>query len=119
MQYDVSSPTQYFDVLDNDWRKNRIMEIRDMIIGYAPQLEEKIAYCMLAYGDIFGLNAQKHFVALYVDNISSIPDSKEMLASFDCGKGCIRIRKSLNPSQTRLQEFIHRVIDIEKQTNSL
>lgn len=65
---------------------------------------------MLSYGteqgDLFGLNAQKGYVSLYVGEISKIPNVGSLLEPFDTGKGCIRIRKSIDIPSTGLEEFI-------------
>ena len=54
---------------------------------------------MLAYGseasDLFGLNAQKSYVSLYVGTIEKIDNASVLLAGFDSVKGCIRIKSPL------------------------
>ncbi|HOB43907.1 MAG TPA: DUF1801 domain-containing protein [Bacillota bacterium] len=110
MQYDVKSPEEYLETLENDWRKDKLLEVRRLIMQHGPELEESIKYKMLSYGteqgDVFALNAQKGYVSLYVGNISKIPNASALLKPFNTGKGCIRIRKSIDISSTGLEEFI-------------
>lgn len=114
MQYDVKTPEEYLAVLADDWRKEKLLAIREMILSFAPEMQEMIQYKMLVYnndqGDGFGLNAQKHFVALYVGTIGKIEGSNELLQGFDCGKGCIRVKKSIQLASTGLEEFIQKTI---------
>ncbi len=116
MQYDAQTPKEYLELLDADWRKDKLLDIRRMILDNAPELEESIKYKMLSYGDgsedIFGLNAQKHYVSLYVGNIDKIDSASTLLEPFSLGKGCIRVRKSVDIHKTELEEFIKAVIDI-------
>jgi len=118
MQYDVATPEEYLEILENDWRKEKLLKIREMILDYAPELEEKIRYKMLNFGQedredyIFALNAQKHYVSLYVGSISKVDPSGDMLKYFNLGKGCIRVRKTLNLDETHLETFIQQTIDL-------
>ena len=50
MQYDVKTPEEYLEVLENDWRKEKLLAIRQMILDHAPELEESIRYKMLNFG---------------------------------------------------------------------
>ena len=118
VQYDVKTPEEYLEVLEENWRKEKLLIIRDLILDYAPELEENIRYKMLNFGDIkmdnyvFALNAQKHYVSLYVGPIEKIDPKYEMLADFNLGKGCIRVKKSNILEETSLKEFIHQTIDL-------
>ncbi len=116
MQYDVISPNEYIEALDNDWRKETLNAVRKMILSHDLILEEGIEYKMLCYRldghSIFHLNAQKAYVSLYVGDIGKVHQSNELLKPFDTGKGCIRIKKSVNLEDTALNEFIIRTIDI-------
>ncbi len=116
MQYDAKNPEEYLELLDQDWRKERLLEVRSMILTYGTDLEESIQYKMLGYGknelQIFGLNAQKGYVSLYVGTIDKINDASELLAGYDYGKGCIRIKKSIDIHKTGLEVLIKRTIDI-------
>ena len=114
MQYDVTNPEEYLDMLEDDWRRDKLLEVRRLILEHGPELEESIKYKMLAYGteqgDVFGLNAQKGYVSLYVGNISKIPNASALLEPFNIGKGCIRIRKSIDIPKPGLEEFIRSAV---------
>lgn len=118
MQYDAATPEEYMTLLENDWRKEKLIDIRQTILDYAPELEEKIRYKMLNFGKeerddyIFALNAQKHYVSLYVGTISKIDPEGKMLADFNLGKGCIRVRKTIDLKETHLEAFIQQTIDL-------
>lgn len=118
MQYDVETPKEYLKLLEDDWRKEKLISIREMIFEYAPKIGENIRYKMLNYGDIekedyvFALNAQKHYVSLYVGSIDKIDSSGDLLKDFNLGKGCIRVRKTNDLEKSDLREFIHKTIDL-------
>ncbi|SFH56719.1 DUF1801 domain-containing protein [Pisciglobus halotolerans] len=61
MQYEATNPKAYMECLENDWRKEKLLQVRAMIQANGPELEESILYKMLAYGkgetQVFGLNA--------------------------------------------------------------
>ena len=117
MQYDASNPDDYLSQLENDWRKEKLLWIRNVVLRY-PELEESIEYKMLRYGNkdtsLFHLNAQKNYVSLYVGNTQKIDPSGELLEAFDLGKGCIRIKKSVNLEDTRLLAFIDQAVQLWK-----
>ena len=117
MQYDASNPDDYLSQLENDWRKEKLLWIRNVVLRY-PELEESIEYKMLRYGNkdtsLFHLNAQKNYVSLYVGNTQKIDPSGELLEAFDLGKGCIRIKKSVNLEKTQLKEFIDQAVQLWK-----
>lgn len=116
MQYDVKNPEEYLEMIEDDWRKEKLLSIRQMIIDYAPELKEVIRYKMLNYGKddnyVFALNAQKHYVSLYVGTIDKVKNSETLLADYNYGKGCIRVRKTINLEDTGLEQFIHTTIDM-------
>lgn len=116
MQYKAKNPENYIELLENDWRKEKLLGIRYIILEYAPELEESIHYKMLCYGNalnkIFYLNAQKSYVSLYVGTIEKVENSDILLEKFNYGKGCIRIKKSSDISDAGLESFIKRTIDI-------
>ncbi|GEN82843.1 hypothetical protein SLU01_11550 [Sporosarcina luteola] len=89
MQYDAKNPEEYLELLEDDWRKEKLLAIRQMIITYAPELEEVIRYKMLNYGKedyILALNAQKHYVSLYVGTIDKVENAETLLAGYNYGK---------------------------------
>lgn len=118
MQYDVDTPKKYLELLEGDWRKDKLIRIREIILKHAPELNESIRYKMLNYGVlkddnyVFALNAQKNYVSLYVGDISKVDPSGEMLKDFNLGKGCIRVRKTLDIEETRLEEFITKSVEL-------
>lgn len=118
MQYKAKSPGEYLEKLEDDWRKVQVENVRQMIKGVWPDAKEAIEYNMLCYGDgsknIFHLNAQKAYVALYVGDIDKVANSDKLLEGFDRGKGCIRIRKTLDISRTGLSEFVSHAIRIHQ-----
>lgn len=116
MQYDVETASEYLSILEDDWRKKTLLEIRKIIFEKAPEIEESIQYKMLLFGgehgDLFQLNAQKKYVSLYVGDIKKIDESGELLKGLNLGKGCIRFSKSVTVSNTRIDEFIERTVDL-------
>ncbi len=119
MQYEVNTPTEYMDTIENDWRKEKIVELRAMIKAKVPGVNEGINYKMLSYRQgeeiIFHLNAQKKYVCLYVGNITKIDPNGVLLNGLNLGKGCIRFKKSDSIHRTRVDEFIEEVAKIWKQ----
>ena len=119
MQYDAKSPEEYLQMLEDDWRKEKLLTVREMIFKYAPDLEESIRYKMLNYGKgdnyNFALNAQKHYVSLYVGSIEKIDNAEKLLEGYNYGKGCIRIRKTIQIEETGLERFIEQVIKLWRQ----
>ena len=70
MQYDAKTPTEYLKMLEADWRKDKLLEIRKLIKKHGPELKEGIKWggaLPYAYskGGGFGLNAQKDSVNFY------------------------------------------------------
>lgn len=116
MQYDAENYEEYIEMLEEDWRKEKLLAIRQMILEYDPELEEVIHYKMLNYGKddhyIFALNAQKHYVSLYVGTIDKVENAETLLADYNYGKGCIRVKKTIKMEDTGLEQFIHKTIDM-------
>lgn len=116
MQYNAKDPSDYLSMLDDDWRKEKLLYVRQLILTYAPELKESIRYKMLNFGKgesyVFALNAQKHYVSLYVGSIDKINQSDSLLTDYNYGKGCIRIRKTIDIEQTSLEMFIHQTIEL-------
>nr|WP_299384161.1 DUF1801 domain-containing protein [Allomuricauda sp.] len=116
MQYEAKTPSEYLEKLDNDWRKDTLEQVREMIKKQGPHLSEGIEYKMLSYGNneksIFHLNAQQAYVSLYVGNIDKVENARELLKDFDKGKGCIRIKKKVNISESSLEEFIKQTVEL-------
>ncbi|TCD13786.1 iron chaperone [Oricola cellulosilytica] len=114
MLYDATTPEDYLEQLDDDWRRETLLGLRRLIKQKGPSLIERLNYKMLAYGDsrgnVFHLNAQKHYVSLYVGNASKIDPGGELLRGLNTGKGCIRFTKSVDVSKTLIDAFIERAI---------
>jgi len=115
MLYDVNTPTEYLQALEDDWRKPKLMELRALIQQAAPELIEGISYKMLSYGsetqNVFHLNAQRAYVSLYVGDTKKIDAAGALLEGIDKGKGCIRFKKSTKVADTRIDEFIVKTIE--------
>lgn len=119
MQYEVSTPSEYLDALAEDWRKDTVQEIRDLIKLKAPEIAEAINYKMLCYRDskgvVFHLNAQKNYVSLYIGDTSKIDTDGSLLDGLDLGKGCIRLKKNSRITETKLPEFIELTLQYWKE----
>ena len=91
MLYDAKSPEELISNLDDDWRLEKLQQLREIIKVQAPELDERVHYKMLGYalGDeyLFHLNAQRNYVSLYVGNISKIDPSGKLLQGLNLGKG--------------------------------
>jgi len=116
MQYEAKTASEYLEKLEAGWRKDKLEQIREMILEQGPHLKEGIEYKMLCYGyddkSIFHLNAQQAYVSLYVGDIDKVESARELLKDFDKGKGCIRIKKNVNISETGLHEFIKQTVSV-------
>lgn len=116
MQYDVSTPSEYLEALDQDWRKEKLLELRALVFEKAPDLKEGINYKMLSYEDDrgvpFHLNAQRGYVSFYVGDASKIDPTGELLEGIDVGKGCLRFKQSMVIADTRMDEFIQKAVKL-------
>ena len=114
MQYDVKTPKEYLVNLQDDWRKDKLEQVRQIIKKCSPNLDERIEYKMLSFAKdgktIFNLNAQRAYVSLYVGTINKVDNAKELLKDFDIGKGCIRIKKTVQIPETDLEKFIKKTL---------
>lgn len=99
MQYDAATPEAYLDMLDEDWRKERLLLIREMFLAI-PDIEEIVSYKMLGYrrGEraFAHLNAQKGFVGVYLGELEKLDPESAIRGRMSCGKTCLRIRKRDN-----------------------
>lgn len=116
MQLNVDTPTEYLEALEDDWRREKLLHLRKIILDKVPNITESVQYKMLAYGDeretVFHLNAQKNYVSLYVGDKNKIDKDGALLKGFDVGKGCIRCKKSLVLTDTRIEEFIDQTLNM-------
>lgn len=119
MQYDVSSPSEYMKSLDVDWRKEKLNELRKIILQQDPAIKESINYKMLCFklddSVLFHLNAQRGYVSLYCGNTKKIDPEGVLLAGLPIGKGCIRFSKTKDISKTRIKEFIKQAVYLLKE----
>lgn len=114
MQYDAKTPAEYLELLDPDWRKDRLLEIRRLIQKHGPEMTEGVRWGALSYshptGGGFGLNAQKSTVNFYVGTAKKVDPDGTLLAGLNVGKGCIRFSKTKAVADTRIEEFIQRAV---------
>ena len=119
MQYDVNSPAEYLTALEKDWRREALLGLRELILKHGPELTECIRYKMLCYddrqGSVLALNAQKGYVSLYVGDASKVDPAGTLLKGLDCGKGCIRFKKSTQIEATGIEQFLARALDLRRQ----
>ncbi|MEM9234820.1 MAG: DUF1801 domain-containing protein [Pseudomonadota bacterium] len=118
MQYDVADTKAYLAALEEDWRRDKLLLLRDLISRKAPDLEEVISYKMLGYRDgeelVFHLNAQKNHVGFYVGNAEKIDPEGDLLEGLNVGKGCIRYSKSVAIDEARMGKFIARAVQMHR-----
>lgn len=117
MQYDANTPEEYLELLEPDWRKEKLEQLRKLLLSHP--LEEGIQYKMLSYSDdrgvIFFLNAQKSYTALYVGDAKKVDPTGALLEGIDHGKGCLRFKKSTSVAESRIAEFIAKTVDMWKK----
>jgi len=110
MLYDAKTPKEYVEGLEDDWRKEKLLELRTIIHKMAPGLTEGINYKMLSYADdrgvAFHLNAQRGYVSFYVGDAKKVDPTGKLLKGINVGKGCVRFTKSVKIAETRIDEFI-------------
>ena len=118
MQYDVASPAQYLKALESDWRKETLLQLRQIILQQAEPIEESIHYKMLCFtlnGQVlFHLNAQRGYVSLYCGDTQKIDPENQFLGGLNLGKGCIRFSKTKAVTNTQITLFIEQAIRLHK-----
>lgn len=118
MQYEVQTPDEYLKALDDDWRRGTLLELRKLIRSTSTSLNEGIQYKMLAYflddRTVFQLNAQKNYVSLYVGDHQKIDPELRLLKGLNVGKGCIRFSKTISVSDTHIDLFISKAVEMAK-----
>lgn len=123
MQYHVQTAEEYLSVLEDDWRREKLLEIRRIILECGPHLKEGIEYGMLCYrderGGVLALNAQKRYVALYVADAKKVDPDGTLLAGLDVRKSCIRFTKSKAVGDARIREVIQRALAIRQQDGDI
>lgn len=97
MIYDAETPEAYIKVLDEDWRKEKLLQIREHLLSIAG-IEEGMQYKMLQYTQndkpVAILNAQRGYVSVYMDDLSVLDPDGSLLAGHNFGKSCLRLRKT-------------------------
>ncbi|CAA0126095.1 Uncharacterised protein [Halioglobus japonicus] len=123
MLYDASNPLEYMESLALDWRKEKLQELREIILKQDSAIQETINYKMLCFklnnSVLFHLNAQRGYVSLYCGNTKKIDPTGGLLAGLNIGKGCIRFTKTKVISNTRIEEFIQQAIFLFKEGNDI
>lgn len=123
MQYDASTPAEYMKRLEDDWRRGTVQRLRETIRERAPGLAEGINYKMLSFADgdgvVFHLNAQKNYVSLYAGDLDRVDVDGSLLKGLSRGKGCVRFGKSARVADTRIGEFIERVMALRRDGTKL
>lgn len=123
MQYDVKTPSEYMQSLEDDWRKEKLSLLKTIILEQEPSIEESINYKMLCFSlngiTLFHLNAQRNYVSLYCGNISKVDPEGNLLKGLSLGKGCIRFSKTKKLEETGINKFIERAIKLLKAGEDL
>jgi len=121
MLYDADNPTDYIESLDVDWRKEKLLELRAIILEQAPEVTETINYKMLCFkldgSVLFHLNAQKGYVSLYCGDTKKIDSEGVLLDGLNHGKGCIRFTKTKDISKTGIKDFIKLAVSLSQEGN--
>lgn len=119
MQYEASTPGEYLELLEKDWRRTSLLQLREIILAADPDMEENIHYKMLGYAldgtFVFHLNAQRNYVSLYAGDAARIDPEGVLLNGLSVGKGCIRFSKTRSVPGSRIGEFIERAISLKRQ----
>lgn len=112
MQHDFSSPEAYLASLPEDWRGALAHRLDALLRAHG--LVPEIGYKMLAYADEAGpvlhLNAQSRHVGLYPGRLDRV--APEILEGFDCGAGCIRLKRRDSQAIPRVEAVILRVLEV-------
>lgn len=104
MIHEAANPEEYLSVLEDDWRKERLLEIRDVFLA-VPKAQEGMQYKMLHYSvgeaSLGLLNAQKGYVAIYMDDLAALDPDSALRDGLDCGKSCVRVKKRSDMEKVR------------------
>lgn len=119
----ASTPQEFIEQLEDDWRRRTLLDIRKILLDQSPQLDEQMHYKMLGYrlkGDyVFHLNAQKAYVSLYVGDASKTDPEGVLLSGLSVGKGCIRFKKADQVPNTRIDAFIARAVSLWREGKNI
>jgi uncharacterized protein YdhG (YjbR/CyaY superfamily) len=123
MQYAAETPQDYLEQLDDDWRRQKVLELRDLITSTEPSIKEHMHYKMLGYAlddeFVFHLNAQRNYVSLYVGDATKIDPEGELLKGLSVGKGCVRFSKTKSVEDSRIAEFIQQAVSLKMSGEDL
>lgn len=97
MQYDADTPKAYLAMLQDDWRRASLLQVRAVLLEVA-DVKEGIGFGMLQYcvdDDVFAhLNAQKGHVGVYLGDLDRLDPTGNIRTGASFGKSCLRMRKS-------------------------
>ena len=85
--------------MEDDWRKERLLEIREVfwaVPGASEGMQYKMQHYAVGNESLGLLNAQKGYVAVYMDDLGELDPDGALRADLDCGKGCVRVKKRTN-----------------------
>ena len=121
--YSADSPEGYLAQLDEDWRKEKLLALRELTFRLCPDdWVECTHFKMLGYGPqgdpIMHLNAQKGYVALYVGDVERIDPGRELLGGVNCGKGCVRFKKKDEIGEN-VEAFLEKYMEFKRAGVSL
>lgn len=123
MHYDVHTPSEYLEALVDDWRKPKLLQLRQMILDRSDEIAEGIQYKMLHFyndaNSLCHLTAQKNYVSLYIGDTRHVDPDGTLLKGINCGKGCIRFKKSDDLTSPNIQTLLDRMIDLWQQGTDL
>lgn len=95
MKYEADTPADYLNALDEDWRKEKLIAVRDLMLEAGAT--ETMGYGMLRYvigdGILAHMNAQKHYLGIYLGDLESIDPGAAIRGKMSCGKTCLRVKK--------------------------
>lgn len=119
VSYTANSPNAYLADLEEDWRKDKLLAIRQLAFRLSPEdWVECTNYGMLGYGPkddpIMHLNAQKGYVALYVGDVERIDPGRKLLGGVNCGKGCVRFKKKDEIGEN-VEKFLSAYMELKRK----
>lgn len=112
MKIEGNTVDEWLGNLPDDWRRERVLALRKAILELDEGIEELLNYGMLCYRwqgrDLFHLNAQAAYAALYVGDIDKVDPERTLLEGLSLGKGCIRFKKSSPHPHPSIRVFMER-----------
>jgi hypothetical protein len=123
MIHKANTPSEYLEILQPDWRKETLLEIRSQILDHSDMSEVMnwgmLGYKMAKQEPFIHLNAQRNYVSIYVGNIDKVPGAEELLSGYNRGKGCLRLTKTKSPKDAPVMEFIRRAIEFYRSGGNI